>query len=86
MPSDKFNFSFRTTLVKRVLKRANRMRVLTDGEDPKSVQEMDSFLLYLHTSGASFKASGVTIDLGFLTKLIVSTFTVCAFIVQRELA
>lgn len=62
------------------------MRVLTDGTDQQSIQEVDSFLLYLYTSGASFKASGVTIDLGFITKLIVSTFTICAFIIQRELS
>jgi hypothetical protein len=75
-----------TTMAKRVKKAANKLRALTDPEDEKAIREIDSFLLYLITNNASFKIAGVSIDLGFTTKFCIAIFSVCAFMVQRELA
>lgn len=62
------------------------MRVLTDPNDPSSIQDVDSFLIYLLTNGVSFKIWGVAIDLGFTTKLAMFVFSLSAFMIQRELS
>jgi len=75
-----------TTRIRRVLKITNKLRAVTDPEDAKSIKQLESFLLYLYTNNASFKVAGVSVDLGFVTKLCLSIFSFCAFMVQRELA
>jgi len=75
-----------TTRIRRVLKITNKLRAVTDPEDRKSIRQLESFLLYLYTNNASFKVAGVSVDLGFVTKLCLSIFSFCAFMVQRELA
>jgi len=75
-----------TTRTRRVIKITNKMRALMDPNDEKAIRQIDSFLCYLTTNNASSKVAGVAIDLGFITKLCISMFTLCAFVVQRELS
>jgi len=75
-----------TTLARRVKKRTNKLRALTNQDDVSSIHDIDSFLLYLMTNDASFKVLGVTIDLGFTAKLFLALFSVIAFMIQRELS
>jgi len=75
-----------TQQTRKVLKISNRIRAFADPNDEKNIRQLDSFLIYLQTNNASMKVAGVAIDLGFVTKLCISLFTICAFMVQRELA
>jgi hypothetical protein len=78
--------SILTTQARRVIKVSNKLRALLKPSDTRRIAQLDSFLVYLMTNNASFKAAGVAIDLGFITKLVITIFTICAFMVQRELA
>jgi hypothetical protein len=49
-----------TTLARRVKKRTNKLRALTYPEDARSIQDIDSFLLYLLTNEATFKVMGIS--------------------------
>lgn len=48
-------------------------------------KEISSALLYLLAVDPGVKIFGVIISFGFVTQITITTFTVCAFVVQRTL-
>ena len=75
--------SFLTSRAGRGQKLAAQARAALGTEETS--QQLDSLVMYFLSSPTGFKIFGVLVDFGFVAKMTLAAFTICAFVVQRTL-